>query len=484
MHRALALSACLLAMGACTVAAASPLASCRLRGVEHPAQCTTLVRPLDPARADGPAIELHVAVLPALSRHRKPDPVFFIAGGPGQSAIDLAGQAARLLGRLGQRRDIVLVDQRGTGRSAPLPCDDDPTEAIDRRTDPAARVLELQRCRAALQRLPHGDLRHYTTPVAVQDLEAVRRHLGLDRVNVVGVSYGTRVALEWLRQAPGAVRRAVLDGVSPADMALPSSSVVDARAAFGALLAWCRADAACARAHPDLEATWQSLRKGPVRTATVPHPLTGQSQTLSLDATRLDALVRAALYTPLLASALPHALDEAAAGRPGALLGLSTALAGGRRGGLAWGMHLSVICTEDQPLATPPGDGPFASLASWVGVACADWPRGTLPPGYRELTRSASPVLLLSGGLDPVTPPRHAERVARALGERARHVVLPNLGHGVLSVPCARDLAGRFIDAEDEAAAAAVGPGCESSLPRPPLFRPPGIGQAAGGTPP
>ncbi|MBL8333501.1 MAG: alpha/beta fold hydrolase, partial [Rubrivivax sp.] len=323
MRTALAAMAAALAAGPWMASEAATPSPCRLRGVEHPAQCLMLSRPLDPTRANGPAIELHVAVLPALSRHKKPDPVFFIAGGPGQSAIELAGQAARLLGRLGQRRDIVLVDQRGTGRSAPLTCEEDRSDALDRRVDPVAMRQALARCRTALQQLPHGDLRHYATPVAVQDLEAVRRHLGLERVNVVGVSYGTRVALEWLRQSPGAVRRAVLDGVSPPDQALPASSVVDARAAFDALLAWCRDDAACSRAHPDLAGTWQALRAAPARTATVAHPLTGRPQVLTLDADRLDALVRAALYTPVLASALPHALAEAAAGHPAALLGLA-----------------------------------------------------------------------------------------------------------------------------------------------------------------
>lgn len=477
MRTALAAMAAALAAGPWMASEAATPSPCRLRGVEHPAQCLALSRPLDPTRANGPAIELHVAVLPALSRHKKPDPVFFIAGGPGQSAIELAGQAARLLGRLGQRRDIVLVDQRGTGRSAPLTCEEDRSDALDRRVDPVAMRQALARCRTALQQLPHGDLRHYATPVAVQDLEAVRRHLGLERVNVVGVSYGTRVALEWLRQSPGAVRRAVLDGVSPPDQALPASSVVDARAAFDALLAWCRGDAACSRAHPDLADTWQALRAAPARTATVAHPLTGRPQVLTLDADRLDALVRAALYTPVLASALPHALAEAAAGHPAALLGLATALSGGRTGGIAWGMHFAVVCSEDQPLvdALPPGpSGPFAALGAWVGQTCADWPRAALPEGYRAIPRSAAPVLLLSGGIDPVTPPRHGERVAAALGPKARHVVLPQLGHGVLAQACARDLAARFIDADDDAAAAAAGPGCDAPVPRPPLFRPPG----------
>ncbi len=159
-----------------------------------------LQRPLDPARPQGPQIDLHYAVVPALARNKAPDGVFFFAGGPGQSAIRLAGGLAAAHSRLQQRRDLVFVDQRGTGRSAPLACpDDDPRAALQplaARSDEARRLQQLQACRQALQALPHGDLRFYTTEIAMADVDAVRQLLGMARINAIGASYGTRAVLE------------------------------------------------------------------------------------------------------------------------------------------------------------------------------------------------------------------------------------------------------------------------------------------------
>jgi pimeloyl-ACP methyl ester carboxylesterase len=481
--------AALLVLGAVTTAAAaeasvpSGMQACRLRGVEHPAWCGTLRRPLDPAAPAGPAIDVHFAVLPALSRQRKPDPVLFFAGGPGQSAIDLAGPVGRLLGRFSNRRDLVLIDQRGTGRSAPLRCDGD--DAADRplreALDAEAVQQALRRCREALQRLPHGDLRHYTTTIAVQDADAVRRALGAARVNLVGASYGTRVALDYLRQFPQAVRRVVLDGVAPPDMVLPASFAVDAATAFDALLTWCEADADCRARHPRLRAQWQGLRTALPRDVTLIHPVSGRDEVVTLTPEMLAGMVRAPLYAPALAAGLPLAIEQAAAGRWTPLAGLALALGGGRAGAVAQGQHFSVVCSEDAPRladapAAPAGD--FGGLAATYARACADWPRGQVPAGFYRVDTAPVAMLLLSGAIDPVTPPRHGERVARALGARARHVVVPAAGHGLLALPCVRDLVFRFIDADDEAAALAADGGCPATRPRPPVFVPPASGEA------
>jgi pimeloyl-ACP methyl ester carboxylesterase len=491
MRRRRLLSACALLAAALAgpAGAATPappgLQACRLRGVEHPAWCGTVRRPLDPATPAGPTIDVHFAVLPALSRQRKPDPVLFFAGGPGQSAIDLAGPVGRLLARLSNRRDLVLIDQRGTGRSAPLRCEGD--DAADR---PLREVVDaelvqqaLRRCREALQRLPHGDLRQYTTALAVQDAETVRRALGVERVNLVGVSYGTRVALDYLRQFPQAVRRVVLDGVAPPDMVLPASFAADAQTAFDALLAWCEADADCRRRHPQLRAQWHGLRASLPREVSLTHPVTGRDERVTLTAGMLAGLVRAPLYAPALAAGLPLAIDEAAAGRWTPLAGLALALGGGRGGSVAQGQHFSVICSEDAPrlgrdaVVTPAGD--FSALAETYARACADWPRGLVPADFYRVGPAPVPVLLLSGAIDPVTPPRHGERVAQALGARARHVVVPAAGHGLLALPCVRDQVFRFVDADDEAAALAADGGCAAARPRPPVFVAPGSAEAS-----
>ena len=290
-------------------------------------------------------------MLPALARNKTPDPVFFLAGGPGQSAIELAGPVSRMLARFGNRRDIVLVDQRGTGRSAALACDEDaPWLPLRESADPERQVQRAHACLRRLQALPHGDLRQFTTAIAAADLEAVRLALGAPRINLVGASYGTRVALEYMRQFPSAVRRAVLDGVAPPDMALPEASAVDAQAAFDALLRACEIDGACQTRHPHLRTSWQSVLASLPHEVTLPHPMSGRTETFALTRDMLLGMVRAALYAPALAAALPAALDEAAQGRLAPLVGLSSAI-GPARGsaGLAQGMHFSVICAEDMP---------------------------------------------------------------------------------------------------------------------------------------
>ena len=472
---------CLLVLGSWALAAQGApgaLAACRLKGVEHEALCGSLSRPLDPARPEGVRFDLHFAVLPALARHKKPDPVFFIAGGPGQSAIGLAGPLSQLLGRFGQRRDIVLVDQRGTGRSASLDCGAEPaTLPLREQADPQRQVQRARDCLRRLQALPHGDLRHYTTTLAMADLDAVRRALGAPRINLVAASYGTRAALEYLRLYPQQVRRMVLDGVAPADMGLPEASSLDAQASFDALLAACEQDADCQARHPELRKNWHVLLDSLPRPVRVAHPLTGRDEELLLTRDMLLGLVRSALYSPALASALPAALEEAAAGRLAPLVGLASAT-GPARGGVALsqGMHFSVVCAEDSAgAAAPPPTVDFGpGLATMYREVCAFWPRGVVPEGFRQVPPSPVPVLLLSGGMDPATPPRHAERVAAALGAHARHEVVPQAGHGVMALPCVRDAVFRFVDAADDGTALRLDLGCARAIPRPSFFVPPG----------
>ncbi len=453
---------------------------CRLLGVATDAWCGVLQRPLDPAQPQGRQIDLHYAVLPARARNKHPDPVLFFAGGPGQSAIALAGNVAALMTRVLNRRDVVLVDQRGTGRSAPLTCDDStPTRPLADIGDPERQLAEIRRCRQALEQLPHGDLRQYTTVIAMQDADAVRQALGARQVNVVGGSYGTRAGLDYLRQFPQAVRRAVLDGAAPPDMVLPASFSPDSQAAFDATLAACESDPACQARYPGLRADWQLLLQSLPRDVTVLHPVTGLAETFTLGRDAVLSMVRSPLYAPGLASALPLAVSEAARGRFQALLGLSASFSSRRSQAMATGMHFSVVCAEDMPrlaAATAPADGPGAdfgnSFATVYTRVCADWPRGTVPAAFYTMPPAPAATLVLSGGADPATPPRHGDRVATALGAKARHVVVPQAGHGVMSIGCMRDVVYRFIDAATDDEALQVDADCARHIPRPGAFMP------------
>jgi pimeloyl-ACP methyl ester carboxylesterase len=474
--------AALAAFGAMSVAGAAPvtpvsaplaLHACRLAGLDHDAQCGVLKRPLDPARPNGTQIDLHVAVIPALARQKLPDPIFFFAGGPGQSAIGLAGTVEHLASRLGARRDLVLIDQRGTGHSAPLQCDvPPPDESLARALDRARLVAGLDACRATLQKLPWGDLRFYTTAIAMADADAVRAALGAEQVDLLGISYGTRAALEYLRAYPRHVRRVVIDGVAPPDMALPESDDVDARSAMQALFRDCASEAACARAHPALAQRWQALLASLPKAVDAADPVTGQPRHFTLTPDALHGLVHSPLYTPALGAMLPHAIDEAAAGRFGPLLALSSST-GARPTDLSEGQHFSVVCAEDVPrMAAPSGPASDQGASGLYRAVCAHWPRGEVPPAFYTIPPSTVPVLLLSGGLDPVTPPRHAERVEKALGSKARAVVVANNGHNVTAIACMRDAVFHFINAATDAQAQAVDTGCAAKVPRPLAFQP------------
>lgn len=488
---ALLLSAPLPALAAAD--AGTPLKPCRLRGLEHEALCGVLQRPLDPARPQGTQIELHYAVVPALARNKKPDPVFFFAGGPGQSAIELAGPVSAQLSRLLNRRDLVLIDQRGTGRSAPLKCDDDdPGRPMAQTMDPARMREQLRRCREALQKLPHGDLRFYTTTIAMQDVDAVRQALKVERLNAVGASYGTRAVLEYQRQFPQRVRRAVIDGVAPPDMVLPATFSPDNQAALDAVFQACEQEAACRQRHPALRAQWQQLLASLPRQATIHHPVTGRPETMTVTRPLLLGLVRAPLYAPALASALPQGIADAAQGRFDTLAALTAALQGrGKQMAMSEGMHFSVICAEDAPFMDQARDKPGAdfgdAFAQIYRDACAGWPRGDVPAAFRQLQPAQGATLVLSGGIDPVTPPRHGERVTQQLGAKARHVVVQNAAHGVMSLGCMRDVLFRFVDAASDEDALALDVGCAKAIPRPPAFqalRPPAPAASAVTVPP
>ena len=486
MHRRrlrlpLAAATLAVASGAAPAADASPwLRPCRVGGLPHEVRCGIVERPLDPARPEGRRIDLHVLVVPSTAPHRLDDPVFFFAGGPGQSAIALAPRVMPWFARLARRRDIVFIDQRGTGRSAPLECARDDALPLAERIDVDRSIARLRDCRRRLEALPYGDLRQFTTPVAAADADAVRAALGAQQVNLVGASYGTRVALEVLRQFPAHVRRVVIDGVAPPDMALPESQAADAQTVLDALFADCDADPACRARHPSLAARWSAWLDGLPREVTVVDPVSGAPTRVSLSRDAVAAAVRAPLYAPSFAAALPFAIGEALDGRATPLVGLAGSLGGGSRAGeVAQGMHFAVTCAEDAArpgAAEPPGLG--AAFVRPYREVCADWPRAELPPGFRGMPPSAAPVLAFSGTLDPVTPPRHGERVVQALGDvrqggRARHVVVPNAGHGVLGVGCASELMQHFVAAATQAEALALDATCLKRLPRPPAFEPP-----------
>lgn len=451
---------------------------CRIAGIANELQCGSIKRPLDPAQPSGTQIDVHFLIVPAMARNKQPDAVLMLAGGPGQAAIKIAPTMLSRLSRLNNRRDLVFIDQRGTGRSAPLECPDTDKLPIAQTSAPQFVFEHLTQCRQDLAKLPHGDLRQYSTTIAMQDFDAVREALGVPQWNLIGGSYGTRAALEYLRLFPSKVRRTIIDGVAPPDMVLPASFSTDGQQALNAMLQFCEKDAACSQQYPKLRQEWADLQQGLPRPISVSNPLTGKAEQFSLTRDQLLRAVRMPLYSPALASALPAALHAASEGRWEGLMGLTGAFSSGKGMKLAEGMHFSVVCAEDVPRLEAglskdaPGRDFADNDAKLYTQVCKNWPRATVAPEFFSIPPAPSPVLLLSGGADPATPPRHGERTAKALGLKAQHIVVPEAGHGVMGIVCMRDVLFRFIDAKTDAAALPQDASCASKIPRPPAFVP------------
>jgi pimeloyl-ACP methyl ester carboxylesterase len=469
---ALALAAVLLAAGGCTSEpggrATLALSDCRLPGLERAARCGSHEVWEDRAAGQGRRIAIRVAVIPARRRAAEPDPLVILAGGPGQGAVALAAQVAPLFSRLSDSRDIVLIDQRGTGGSHPLECEPEGGAGLQSMFEDALPEKMVRECLEALD----ADPRQYATPSAVADLDEVLGALGYARVNLWGGSYGTRVALEFMRRHPARVRTATLDGVAPMGMKLPLSFVADGEAAFDRLVADCEAEASCKRAYPGLRRQVSDLRarlaRSPARTEIV-DPVTGEPHAVRVTENVLLSGLFRPLYAPEIASLLPLAVDRAAGGDFNPLLAQNLEFTDELAENLAVGMHLSVVCSEDVPRITPADLA--AATRSFFGRAlvddflraCRHWPRAALPADFYEPVRSAAPVLILSGGIDPATPPRHGEEVLAGLAN-ARHAVAPNLSHGVTGHGCAPRLVEKFVRAGD---AKALDTACLARIPRP-----------------
>ena len=436
------------------------------------AECGRLEVFEDREAGEGRAIELKVVVLPALGRSPAPDPLFILAGGPGMPASALAGLAEAGMRRVRESREIVLVDQRGTGELSPLRCDDVDADSTYFSFDLELPVQSLRECLDGFE----ADPRHYTTPPAMDDLDDVRGALGYERINLWGGSYGTRAALVYLRRHPERVRAVVLDGVAPTGMRLPVGLGEDARRSVELMLADCEADPDCGSAFPEVRSMYEELlarldeAPGQVR---APHPRTGEVLELELRRRHVLFLLRAALYNGETTRLLPLVIERAHGGDYGPLLALSDPFVEGVSE-MSVPLLFSVLCAEDvawmtdedhRRVAAEPFLGP-AVMELW-GPVCDFWPKGDLPSGYHDPVVSDKPVLILSGELDPVTPPRWGEAVAGHLSN-SLHVVVPGVAHGASTHGCVPRLIARFLD---EGGLDGLDPGCVQDLRRPMYFR-------------
>lgn len=423
-----------------------PLEDCVLTsplGRQMDAKCGALTVPEDRANPNGRQIDLHIAVIPAISRSPEPDPVFLLAGGPGQSAIETFPSTFALLFNLHQDRDIVLVDQRGTGKSNPLRCIDPEVEVL---TDEEALTI-LKECPKSLD----ADVRFYTTEIAMTDLDQVRAALGYKSINVYGASYGTRAALTYLRMFPEHVRTLTLDSVVDPGFVMFMDSAEDGQAALNQFFARCEADEACAQTYPNLESEFNGLiarlAESPAEIV-IPHPLTNQPTDVEVTDTFITSMVFNILYVPDLVAALPLGIHQAYAEENYIPL-ISQAFM--VNAGLYDGMFYAVTCTEDAPLVSPNVAAQSAERTVFMDrtvdfvEVCNEWEKGEVSTQFREPVVSDVPVLILSGEADPITPPRHAEEVAETLSNDL-HLIFAGMGHGNMAGACGSDIFTAFVE--------------------------------------
>lgn len=431
-----------------------PFEPCALSGVldaqTRNGLCGTLQVPEDPAKPSGRKIGLRIAWLEAGDKGEPAgDPVFFLAGGPGQAASDYAATIAQALRDVLKTHHVFLIDQRGTGKSAPLDCPEALKDRFKDRDDVASIGEYAQLCAAAQK----NDPRLFTTTQAVEDLDTVRKALGAQQIDLVGVSYGTRVAQQYAMRYPAQTRAVVLDGVLPNDVVAGGEF---ARAFERTLVLRdkaCAADPACRKRYPqDLRTQLETLKQ---RLSTAPveveyrDPATGEAKRDRLTSQTVVGLTQMFSYMPQAAALLPVVIDEAVHERYGPLMALASMGGESMAGSMNRGMQWSVICAEDADRYVPnPADAKTAlgnDMAGLFFAACKGWPKGARPGDFPKPLAGNVPVLLMSGELDPVTPPEYAARVAKTL-PNSRAVVLRGQGHNVMGIGCMPKLIGQFIE--------------------------------------
>jgi pimeloyl-ACP methyl ester carboxylesterase len=453
------------------------LANCHIDGVPGEARCGTHRVWENRDAKSGRQIDLSIIVLEALEPDKLPDPYFMLAGGPGDAPSFNARFFSQAFRDVRRKRDVVLVDLRGTGKSAPLFCPELGQPGSDGIFDAnLLSVAAVRACRARLEKV--ADLRLYTTEIAVDDLDEVRQALGYGPINLYGTSYGSRVAQVYMRRHPSSIRAVTMKGIVPPSMAMPEDHAKAGDNAWRSVVERCKKDAACAGMYPIVDVEFRELLKrleeNPVMTllASAQRPAAKITVSRGLFAEAF----RNVLYTPEGSAQAPKLVHQLVNGDDRGIV--ETALAGRNLLGgdrLSAGFFLSVTCTEDIPFLSKDADGMTAGTFGGnyrlvqQRAACAEWPRGSVSAAHRQPVKSDIPTLLLSGEFDPVTPPAGGEEVARHLSRR-RHVVIRNNGHPIGNAEaCIGRMIGQFLD---RAAVDGVDVSCAAAVPAVPFVIP------------
>lgn len=418
--------------------------SCHLSGVEEGLRCVRIEVPRDYNKPDAEKLSLHVTVAPSIKENAKPDPLFILAGGPGQAGSEIVALIESAFSKVRQNRDLIFIDQRGTGRSGKLLC----AQADQIGELPSTQQEDaIKQC---LREIP-GDKNAYSTQNAARDIDAVRLALGYSQINVWGGSYGTRLGQAYARLFPQQTRALMIDGVASPQQ-LVGEWGLDGQASLDAMFAHCAADTACTQAFPQLKAQWEqlltSLNDNKFRVRLL-HPRTGKLIDDFLPFNAFVETIRTMLYDARTHARLPLVIARAAEGDWSAFTQNAYAASDFSTQSMAFGLTFSVLCGEDlyrvdQPVLARDSKSflQASTLKQWTSFC----PLLNITRQEVQSTETIeAPTLLLSGALDPVTPPSRALEAMKFI-RHGQHFIAPNLGHIVSASGCAPKLLKQFVD--------------------------------------
>ncbi|NVJ98312.1 MAG: alpha/beta fold hydrolase [Alphaproteobacteria bacterium] len=425
-----------------------PTEPCFIPGIRERVRCMTLEVPLDYDNPDGRKIDVFTAIVPARGSNAEKDALWLLAGGPGQAAAEWGGLAKTALRAIHQKRDIVLMDQRGTGKSNPLECKMGSEQVFEELTDWTRFIAD---CRAEYD----IDVRHFTMENVIRDMEEVRKALGQEKLNLWGGSWGTRTAGLYEKRHPDRVRSIVIDGVAPPDVSLFESAPASAERALRLLAQDCLEVDGCAVKYPDFEENVDTLirraENGDLRYEGK-DLLTGKPLSFDLNFTSAVEGIRALMYSANSTVMLPYLVQEAVEGN---LAPWAAAAASGGDAGMYLGATLSILCGEELPrvradaLEAAATDS-FAkdSYYQYWKAGCQGWESMPGADDAHEPIATDVPTLILSGNLDPITPPEMGEHWLKG-ASNARHIVVNGNGHITSNTACMPRLIGEFVDTLD-----------------------------------
>lgn len=417
--------------------------------------CSTMQVPEDHSKPNGRKITLAISWLPA-KNEAEPDPIFMLAGGPGQAAREGFPSVASAFEEARKNRNIILLDQRGTGDSNPLKCEDSKGDsAVVEGDDYSVEAATDFAMKCAATYAENTDVSQYSTADAIIDLDLARQAIGADKINLMGISYGTRVAQQYAKKFPNSTRTVTIDGIAPMDLVLGQDHAKNLESSLDLQFARCSQDKVCKEKMGDPRAQLNqlliTLSKGPVPVH-YRDALTGEWKDGQFTTGHIAMLTRMLAYAPQAAAILPLQFSEANKGNVESLMALSEMVGRDISNMIMHGMQLSVMCSEDvDELVIDPTDQNLllgTGIVELMKAQCAVWPHKKRPDDFRTPLKGNVPVLILSGEFDPVTPPRYGDDVAKHL-PNSKHIIVKGSGHNVLPIGCMPKLFATFLDTAD-----------------------------------